>query len=108
MTPGRTTRRASSTADDAPPLVGVNVVRPRLRRKRLRLRALHVDTSHAATPRAAIEETQKNDQGVTGRPRRTARFHPRIRQEGQKYNLDDEELTEGYPDDDYEDDQRGE
>jgi hypothetical protein len=37
---GSTTDRGFLAADDPPPLVGVKLVRPRLRRKRLRLRAL--------------------------------------------------------------------
>jgi hypothetical protein len=43
---------------DPPPPVGVQLVRPRLRRKRLHLRALQLDTSHAtATNRPATRKS---------------------------------------------------
>jgi hypothetical protein len=38
----------SSRRDCLPPVVEVNVVRPRLRRERLRLRVLHIDISSSA------------------------------------------------------------
>jgi hypothetical protein len=42
--------------DYLPPLVGVQLVRPRPRRKRLRLRALQLDTSHADGDKPASYE----------------------------------------------------
>src|SRR6266508_3226412 len=64
------TPRDFLATDDPPPLLGVKLVRPRLRRKRLRLRALQLDTSHAtATNRASYEEAPQNN-SQTLEPRR--------------------------------------
>src|SRR6266545_3612777 len=54
------TPRGFLATDDPPPLLGVKLVRPRLRRKRLRLRALQLDTSHAtATNRPATRKLRR-------------------------------------------------
>jgi hypothetical protein len=55
----KATTQGFLAADDPPPLVGVKLVRPRLRRKRLRLRALQLDTSHAPATVGSYEEAPR-------------------------------------------------
>jgi hypothetical protein len=64
QTPHR--QRASSPPHDPPPLVGVQLVRPRLHRKRLRLRALQLDTSPATAHTGRNQKTGRRTVTPTG------------------------------------------